>query len=93
MDFRDGILFVPEVLLAANSMKAGMAILRPLLVDSVEEVAVLTRRGLLGPEGSPDRIKGVASRRRGHRDQFGEFPEILGCGCEVEFVAGPTRSS
>jgi 5-methyltetrahydrofolate--homocysteine methyltransferase len=31
IDFRDGILFVPEVLLAANSMKAGMSILRPLL--------------------------------------------------------------
>ncbi|MFM7783731.1 MAG: corrinoid protein [Gammaproteobacteria bacterium] len=31
-DFRDGILFVPEVLLAANSMKAGMTILRPLLI-------------------------------------------------------------
>jgi methylmalonyl-CoA mutase cobalamin-binding domain/chain len=34
VDFRDGILFVPEVLLAANSMKAGMAVLRPLLVES-----------------------------------------------------------
>jgi methylmalonyl-CoA mutase cobalamin-binding domain/chain len=34
IDFRDGILFVPEVLLAANSMKAGMAILRPLLVET-----------------------------------------------------------
>lgn len=33
-DFRDGILFVPEVLLAANSMKAGMAILRPLLAET-----------------------------------------------------------
>ena len=32
VDFRDGILFVPEVLLAANSMKAGMTILRPLLI-------------------------------------------------------------
>ena len=31
VDFRDGILFVPEVLLSANAMKAGMAILRPLL--------------------------------------------------------------
>jgi methylmalonyl-CoA mutase cobalamin-binding domain/chain len=31
IDFRDGILFVPEVLLAAGSMKAGMTILRPLL--------------------------------------------------------------
>src|SRR5476649_1729289 len=34
VDFRDGILFVPEVLLAANSMKAGMFILRPLLVET-----------------------------------------------------------
>jgi len=30
-DFRDGILFVPEVLLAANAMKGGMGILKPLL--------------------------------------------------------------
>lgn len=34
IDFRDGILFVPEVLLAANSMKGGMAILQPLLAES-----------------------------------------------------------
>ncbi|MEJ1158644.1 corrinoid protein [Prosthecomicrobium sp. N25] len=34
VDFRDGILFVPEVLMSANSMKAGMAILRPLLVET-----------------------------------------------------------
>ena len=34
VDFRDGILFVPEVLMAANAMKAGMAILRPLLVGN-----------------------------------------------------------
>ena len=34
VDFRDGILFVPEVLLAANAMKAGMEILRPLLSES-----------------------------------------------------------
>jgi len=34
VDFRDGILFVPEVLLAANAMKAGMAILRPLLAET-----------------------------------------------------------
>jgi methylmalonyl-CoA mutase cobalamin-binding domain/chain len=33
-DFRDGILFVPEVLLAANAMKAGMHILKPLLVET-----------------------------------------------------------
>ena len=34
IDFRDGILFVPEVLLAANSMKGGMAILKPLLAET-----------------------------------------------------------
>ncbi len=34
IDFRDGILFVPEVLLSANAMKAGMAILRPLLIET-----------------------------------------------------------
>ena len=34
IDFRDGILFVPEVLLAANAMKGGMAILRPLLAET-----------------------------------------------------------
>ncbi|MGJ8528326.1 corrinoid protein [Maritalea sp.] len=33
-DFRDGILFVPEVLLAANAMKGGMFILRPLLTET-----------------------------------------------------------
>ncbi len=33
-DFRDGILFVPEVLLAAGAMKGGMAILRPLLIET-----------------------------------------------------------
>jgi methylmalonyl-CoA mutase cobalamin-binding domain/chain len=34
IDFRDGILFVPEVLMSANSMKAGMAILKPLLAET-----------------------------------------------------------
>ncbi|MCK0143515.1 B12-binding domain-containing protein [Aliiroseovarius sp. F20344] len=34
IDFRDGILFVPEVLLAANAMKTGMAILKPLLAET-----------------------------------------------------------
>jgi len=37
IDFRDGILFVPEVLLAANAMKAAMAILRPLLAETGAE--------------------------------------------------------
>ncbi len=34
IDFRDGILFVPEVLMSANAMKAGMFILRPLLAET-----------------------------------------------------------
>ncbi len=34
IDFRDGILFVPEVLMSANAMKGGMAILRPLLAET-----------------------------------------------------------
>jgi methylmalonyl-CoA mutase cobalamin-binding domain/chain len=34
VDFRDGILFVPEVLLAANAMKGGMAVLKPLLAET-----------------------------------------------------------
>ena len=34
IDFRDGILFVPEVLLAAGAMKKGMGILKPLLVET-----------------------------------------------------------
>ncbi|MDE0368612.1 MAG: B12-binding domain-containing protein [bacterium] len=37
IDFRDGILFVPEVLMAANAMKAGMAVLRPLLAETGAE--------------------------------------------------------
>jgi methylmalonyl-CoA mutase cobalamin-binding domain/chain len=37
IDFRDGILFVPEVLLAANAMKAGMVLLRPLLAETGAE--------------------------------------------------------
>jgi len=39
IDFRDGILFVPEVLMSANAMKAGMAILKPLLSMSDEPTA------------------------------------------------------
>ena len=34
VDFRDGVLFVPEVLMAANAMKAGMALLKPILADT-----------------------------------------------------------
>jgi len=49
IDFRDGILFVPEVLLAANAMKAGMTLLRPLLAETgaarVGKVVIGTVKG------------------------------------------------
>lgn len=49
VDFRDGVLFVPEVLMAAKAMKAGMAILRPLLaetgVEMVGKVVIGTVKG------------------------------------------------
>ena len=49
IDFRDGILFVPEVLLAANAMKGGMEILRPLLaetgVEPIGNVVIGTVKG------------------------------------------------
>ena len=49
IDFRDGILFVPEVLLAANAMKAGMSILRPLLaetgVERIGKIVIGTVKG------------------------------------------------
>ena len=49
VDFRDGILFVPEVLLAANAMKGGMEILRPLLVetgvDPIGKIVIGTVKG------------------------------------------------
>jgi 5-methyltetrahydrofolate--homocysteine methyltransferase len=48
-DFRDGILFVPEVLLAANAMKAGMAILKPILsqtgVEPIGKMVIGTVKG------------------------------------------------
>jgi len=49
IDFRDGILFVPEVLMAANAMKGGMTILRPLLAEtgaeSIGKVVIGTVKG------------------------------------------------
>ncbi len=49
IDFRDGILFVPEVLMAANAMKGGMAILRPLLAEtgaeSIGKIVIGTVKG------------------------------------------------
>ena len=40
IDFRDGILFVPEVLKCAGAMKGGMKILRPILAESAEDTSL-----------------------------------------------------
>jgi len=49
VDFRDAILFVPEVLMSANAMKAGMEILKPILsaagAEPVGKVVVGTVKG------------------------------------------------
>ena len=39
LDFADGVLFVPEVLSAANAMKGGMGLLRPILAKSDNQVS------------------------------------------------------
>jgi len=48
-DFRDGILFVPEVLMSANAMKTGMSLLKPILSASgarpIGKVVVGTVKG------------------------------------------------
>jgi len=49
VDFRDGILFVPEVLMSASAMKAGMTLLKPILSASgakpIGKVVVGTVKG------------------------------------------------
>ena len=47
-DFKHNRVFVPEVLLAARAMKAGMAVLRPLLVDRKDEVRTATATIIMG---------------------------------------------
>jgi len=69
IDFRDGILFVPEVLLAANAMKAGMAILRPLLAETgakpVGKVVIGTVKGDIHDIGK--NLVGLMLRNYGFR--------------------------
>jgi methanogenic corrinoid protein MtbC1 len=69
IDFRDGILFVPEVLLAANSMKGGMEILRPLLaetgVEPIGKIVIGTVKGDIHDIGKnlvSMMLEGAASR-------------------------------
>src|SRR6478735_7616528 len=47
-DFKHNILYVPEVLIAARAMKAGMAVLKPLLTAGGGENSSATGRLLMG---------------------------------------------
>jgi methanogenic corrinoid protein MtbC1 len=80
IDFRDGILFVPEVLLAANSMKGGMEILRPLLaetgVEPIGKIVIGTVKGDIHDIGKnrldDARGSGLRSHRSRHQQPGGE---------------------
>ena len=69
IDFRDGILFVPEVLLAANAMKGGMEILRPLLAETgaepIGKIVIGTVKGDMD-DISSQTMEGLGASRR-HR--------------------------
>ena len=69
-DFRNGVIFVPEVLLASNAMKAGLAILKPLLVET----------------GAPKRGRMVIGTVKGDVHDIGKSivsMMVEGAGCEV----------
>ena len=69
---------------------------RPLSADTVEKVGFEVVGAVrVGGHNSPrDRRDASGSRdRRRHRDQHGEFPEVLGGGGEVELVVGAVRAS
>jgi methanogenic corrinoid protein MtbC1 len=76
IDFRDGILFVPEVLLAANAMKAGMSILRPLLAETgapkIGKMVIGTVKGDIHDIGINNSVDKYLDAIEKHQ------PEILG---------------
>jgi 5-methyltetrahydrofolate--homocysteine methyltransferase len=47
-DFKHNRIFVPEVLLAARAMKAGLAVLKPLLVGKRDESSALSATIVMG---------------------------------------------
>ena len=76
VDFRDGILFVPEVLLAANSMKGGMAILKPLLAETgakpIGTMVIGTVKGDIHDIGINNSVEDYFAALEEHK------PDILG---------------
>ena len=70
VDFRDGILFVPEVLLAANAMKGGMEILRPILAASdVEPIGKVVIGTVKGDVSARERVERADRERRRARGE------------------------
>ena len=52
--FRNNEVFVPEVLVAARAMNAGLKVLRPALVkEGIEPIGKVVIRGMFCPEGRP----------------------------------------
>ena len=76
VDFRDGILFVPEVLLAANAMKGGMTILKPLLAETgakpVGTMVIGTVKGDIHDIGINNSVEEYLAALERHK------PDILG---------------
>ena len=76
VDFRDGILFVPEVLQAANAMKGGMEILRPLLAETgaepIGKVVIGTVKGDIHDIGINNPVEKYLEALETHH------PDILG---------------
>ena len=67
----------------------------PLVTDSVEKVR---RQSSWSERAHEERVGGTCRLRSGwldvrHRDQFRQLPEVLGGGCQEEFIAGTIRSS
>ena len=63
-DFKHNVLYVPEVLIAARAMKAGMAVLKPLLSakdSGVERVGVLLMGNVnpleIAVRGTPEEVR------------------------------------
>ena len=74
IDFRDGILFVPEVLLAANAMKGGMAILRPLLaetgIEPIGKIVIGTVKGDIHDIGINNAVEKYLAALEKHQPDF-----------------------
>src|SRR5258706_237899 len=105
IDFRDGILFVPEVLLAANAMKGGMAILRPLLaatgappqgkmvIGTVKGDGYSDAEEEAQPAGGGLRQQAAGAGRQQGRDTAARVL-IIACGAlirEIDFLAKANR--